>query len=103
MNDARHHIRYLGFETGPTGGRRLEYSITSPTQPPRRAAVEIPLEAFSGPQHLTFQDAAFVGSERLRAELKQKSNSDGGSLNLVLALDDIGRFRPRRRAATKRA
>jgi hypothetical protein len=102
MKDARLHIRYLGFETGPTG-RRLEYTITSTTRAPRHAAVEIPFEAFTGPQHLTFQDAAIVGSERLRAELELESDSNSGSLNLILALEDVGRFRPRRRAATKRA
>ena len=104
MNEATHHIRYLGFETEPTGGRRLEYAITFPAKPSRRAVVEIPVEAFTGPERVTFQDAAIVGCERLRVELEHEQRSGRNhSLNVILTPDEVARYRPRRRVATRRA
>lgn len=95
------HIRYLGFETPASGGRRLQYAITAPEQPSRHVSIDIPVEAFSGSRRITFQDGAAVGYEKIRSVL---DSGEGDSLEagVVLSLEDIERFRPRRRAAARR-
>jgi hypothetical protein len=95
------NIRYLGFEALAPGGRRLQYAITSREFPTRQASVSIPADAFSGPKRVTFQEGATIGYEKLRQELDAGAALD--PLSFELSPDDIERFRPRRRAATKRA
>jgi len=44
-----YNIRYIGFESLADARRLLEYAITAKGMPARRATVEIPGSAFSGP------------------------------------------------------
>ena len=101
MREERDHIRYLGFEVGDDGGRRLQYTITSVGRPARRAMIAVPSAAFMGPQRISFQDASVVGYERLRFELLGNTREEA-NYSITLTAEDIERFRPRRRAATKR-
>ena len=102
MNDhSLLNIRYVGFESLSDTGRRLEYAITGKGMSPRRAVVEIPAFAFSGPNRVTFQDSAAIGYEKLRREI-----SAGGlpedPLFFILTSAEIKEYRPRRRAAEKK-
>lgn len=94
----KHNIRYVGFESLADAARRLEYVITSQEEPPRRAIVEIPGAAFSGPNRITFQESAAIGYEKLRREI----DSGIGLLTFVLTPADIEALRSRRRGAGKR-
>jgi hypothetical protein len=84
------------------GRRRLEYAITAKGTAPRGATVEIPAAAFTGPSRVSFQEIAAIGYEKLRREI-----AAGGSPEtpptFVLSLEDIEQYRPRRRAAGKKA
>lgn len=97
-----HNIRYIGFQSLADGRRRMEYAITTKGTAPRSATVEIPGAAFTGPRRVSFQEIAAIGYEKLRREI-----AAGGLSNLshsfVLSLVDIEEYRPRRRAAGKKA
>lgn len=97
----KYNIRYLGFESMADGGRRLDFSITTPGQPPRRARFEIPAGAFSGTNRVTFQESAALCYEKLRNVVGQGNDGDG-LLEFKVTEMDIEEFRPRgRRAAAK--
>jgi hypothetical protein len=98
-SNGKYNIRYVGFESLADAGRRLEYVITSQKGPPRRAIVEIPGAAFSGPNRVTFQESAAICYEKLRREIEM----DAGSLTFVLTIGEIEALRPRRRSAGKKA
>jgi hypothetical protein len=94
-----YNIRYIGFESLADGRRRLEYAITAKGMPTRRATVEIPGSAFSGPTRITFQESGAIGYEKVRREVSAGAPPDE-SLAFVLTSADIEAYRPRRRAAT---
>jgi hypothetical protein len=99
-NVGRYNIRYVGFESLPDASRRLEYVITSREEPTRRAIVEIPGAAFSGPNRVGFQESATICYEKLRREVDNVNNGD--TLTFVLTTEDIEQFRPRKRGAGKK-
>ena len=101
-NASRYNIRYVGFESVGDSGRLLEYAITSTDEATRRATVEVPASAFSGPQRMTFQECAKVGFEKLRREI-DAAPQNRGLLTFVLTTEEIESLRPRRRAAAKKA
>jgi len=101
-NENTYNIRYVGFESVGDAGRLLEYAITSQEEATRRATVEIPAAAFSGPQRMTFQECAKVGFEKLRREI-DADPQNRGLLTFVLTTEEIESLRPRRRAAAKKA
>ena len=96
-----HHIRYVGFESMADARRRLEYAITAKGLPTRRATVEIPGSAFSGPNRVTFQESAAICYEKLRHEVAEVISLEE-PLALILTSADIEEYRPRRRAAGKK-
>ena len=98
----RYNIRYVGFESVGAAGRLLEYAITSTEEATRRATVEIPAAAFSGPQRMTFQECAKVGWEKLRREI-DAGPQNRNPLTFVLTPEDIESLRPKRRASAKKA
>jgi hypothetical protein len=95
------NIRYIGFESLEGARRQLEYAITARGAPTRKAIVEIPGSAFTGPNRVTFQESAAICYEKLRREVSSDSPSDA-PLVFVLTSEDIEKFRPRRRAAGKK-
>ena len=97
-----YNIRYIGFESLAEARRRLEYAITAKGMPTRRATVEIPGSAFSGPARITFQESAAIGYEKVRREMSAGPPPDE-DLAFVLTPADIDAYRPRRRAATNAA
>ena len=101
-NANRYNIRYVGFESVGDSGRLLEYAITSTEEATRRATVEVPASAFSGPQRMTFQECAKVGFEKLRREIEAAPQSRG-LLTVVLTPQDIELLRTRRRSSAKKA
>lgn len=100
-NASKYNIRYVGFESLSDASRRLEYVITSKEEPTRKAIVEIPGTAFSGPNRVTFQESASICYEKLRREVVDLE--DSGALRFVLTTADIEAFRPRRRSAVRKA
>lgn len=96
-----HHIRYVGFESMADARRRLEYAITAQGLPTRRATVEIPGSAFSGPNRVTFQESAAICYEKLRHEVAEVMSLEQ-PLAFILTSADIEEYRPRRRAAGKK-
>jgi hypothetical protein len=70
--NGEHNIRYIGFESLSDARRRLEYAITAKGVPTRRASVEIPGSAFSGPNRVTFQESAAIGYEKVRREVSDR-------------------------------
>jgi hypothetical protein len=100
-NASRYNIRYVGFESVGVSGRLLEYAITSTEEATRRATVEVPASAFSGPRRMTFQECAKVGCEKLRREI-EADPQNRGLLTVVLTTEDIELLRTRRRTSVKR-
>lgn len=94
-----YNIRYIGFESLAEARRRLEYAITARGMPARRATVDIPGSAFSGPARITFQESAAIGYEKVRREVAA-SPTQNEPLAFVLTAADIEIYRPRRRAAS---
>lgn len=101
-DNGAHNIRYIGFQSLADGRRRLEYAITAKGMSPRTATVEIPAAAFTGPRRVSFQEIAAIGYEKLRREIAEGDLPDS-SHAFVLSLVDIEEYRPRRRAAGKKA
>jgi hypothetical protein len=93
----KYNIRYLGFESMPDGGRRLDFSITSTGDTPRRASFEIPSGAFNGTNRVTFQEAAALCYEKLRSEIGHDQALS--ILHFRVTQGDIETFRPRGRRA----
>jgi hypothetical protein len=102
---SKYNIRYVGFESLPDGGRRLDYAITAPSAPARSASIHIPAAAFMGPGRVTFQESATIGCEKIRRELELGIDSEAPAQlpsSMTLSAEDIEQFRPRKRAAGKR-
>jgi hypothetical protein len=99
---SKFNIRYVGFESLADGARRLDYAITSQGEPARYARIQIPASAFSGPTRVTFQESATICYERLRRELETLAEIQS-STTFTLTDRDIEEFRPRKRAAGKKA
>src|SRR5437762_3168432 len=102
MEATRYNIRYVGFESLADGARRLDYVITSRDASARYARFHIPAEAFSGTGRVSFQDTATVCYEKLRRELETETDPLS-SFAFTLTAEDIEQFRPKRRAAGKKA
>jgi hypothetical protein len=98
---SKYNIRYVGFESLPDGGRRLDYAITTQGAPPRYARIQIPASAFSGAGRVTFQESATICYEKLRREVEAATEPQN-AISFTLSPEDIDRFRPRRRAAGKK-
>ena len=98
----RYNIRYLGFEGLAGGGRCLHYSITSPGEAPRRVRMEIPPEAFGGDRRVAFQESTTICYEKLRSEIERQVEMQS-PMHFRITAADIEEFRPRRRAAAKKA
>lgn len=93
-----YHIRYLGFESLSNSGRRLDYALTARGRPSRKASVEIPSEAFTGPNRVTFQECAAIGYEKVRRELSlEGEEASERQLDFVLTIAEIGEISPRHR------
>jgi len=103
----KYNIRYVGFESLANGARRLDYAITSQGVSARHASFHIPAAAFSGVARVTFQDSTTVCYEKLRRELENREVENKvepqSSFAFTLTPADIEQFRPRRRAAAKKA
>jgi hypothetical protein len=97
----KYNIRYVGFESLADGSRRLNYAITAQGAPARSASLVIPGSAFNGPARVTFQDSSAICYEKLRHELDTQTEPIN-VWTMTLTAEDIERYRPRRRAATKR-
>jgi hypothetical protein len=91
------NIRYLGFESAPGGGRRLEFSVTSPGVV-SRVTLEIPSSSFSGSDRISFQESTAVCYEKLR-DLIDREQAVQDAMHLLVTQHDIEQFRPRRRRA----
>jgi hypothetical protein len=96
-NVSKYNIRYLGFESMAHGGRRLDFSLTSAGEAPRRASFEIPSGAFNGSNRVTFQEAAALCYEKLRNAIEQDESLP--LLHFRVTPEDIEEFRPRGRKA----
>jgi hypothetical protein len=94
---SKYNIRYLGFESMPDGGRRLDFSITTSGEPPRRTSFEVPAGAFSGTNRVTFQETAALCYEKLRDAIDHDEFLTAQHFKLTQA--DIETFRPRGRRA----
>jgi hypothetical protein len=95
------NIRYLGFETTVGGGRRLDFSVTSPGKTPTRATINVPSCAFNGTNRISFQETAALCYEKLRDVIERELFQE--ALLLSLTDQDILEFRPRgRRAAVRK-
>jgi hypothetical protein len=100
--EGKQNIRYLGFETTPDGGRRFDFSITATGHTSTRVTLDIPGQAYTGDNRISYQESAKICYEKLRVLLDA---SDGleESLHIDLTREDIARFRhvPRGRARPK--
>ena len=94
---AKYNIRYLGFESMADGGRRLDFSITTSGESPRRASFEVPSDAFSGTNRVTFQETAALCYEKLRDAIEHDQIFSVSHFKLTHL--DIEAFRPRGRRA----
>jgi hypothetical protein len=94
-----YNIRYIGFESLADARRRMEYAITAKGVAARRATVDIPGSAFTGPNRVSFQESASIGYEKVRQEISTGIPTDS-PLAFVLSPADIEAYRPRRRTAT---
>jgi hypothetical protein len=100
IKEAKQNIRYLGFETLPDGGRRFDFSITSPGQASTRVTLNIPALAFAGENRISYQESAKICLEKLRVILA--SESAASTLRPIpITYDDIARFRPIKRGQTR--
>mgnify|MGYP006955656078 CR=1 FL=1 len=94
-----YNIRYIGFESLADSRRRMEYAITAKGVAARRATVDIPGSAFTGPNRVSFQESASIGYEKVRRELSTGIHANS-TLVFGLTPEDIVAYRPRRRTAT---
>src|SRR5207244_3066085 len=92
------NIRYLGFESGSDGGRRLTFSVTSPGRKGTRVTFDIPGGAFSGEGRISFQESAALCYEKLR-DLIARDSEVQSPLHVAVTELDIRQFRPRGRRA----
>jgi hypothetical protein len=99
MSDMKQNIRYLGFKNTSDGGRRFDFSITAAGKSATQVSMDIPGGMFTGTQRITFQESAKICYEKLRLMLASEK-AISGSLQILLTIDDIQRFRhiPRGRA-----
>ena len=97
--DAKQNIRYLGFETTSDGGRRFEFAITTTGLSPTRVTLDIPADAFSGANRISYQESAKICYEKIRALLDGQAEIST-SVQIELTRQDIARYRyiPRGRA-----
>jgi hypothetical protein len=99
---SKYNVRYVGFESLPDGGRRVDYAITAQATPARSASIHVPASAFTGPNRLTFQEIATIGCEKIRHELETQPEIQITGC-VTLSAEEIEEFRPRKRAAGKRS
>ena len=93
------NIRYLGFESLPDGGRRLDFSITAHGRETQRASFEVPFSVFTGSNRVSFQESAALCYEKLRYLIEREDTLT--AVRFKVTEGDIETFRPRRRAAAR--
>jgi hypothetical protein len=103
--EPKQNIRYLGFETTSDGGRRFDFSITARGQSSARVTLDIPGQAFTGENRISYQESAKICYEKLRVLIEGESGISDISTpsHISITREDIARFRhvPRGRARPK--
>jgi len=92
MRDSNQKIRYLGFQSTADGGRRLRFSVDESGQTSATLVIKISASLFTGPERISFQEAAGICCRKLR------QNLDDGTLRasihqLELNSDDVAHYR----------
>src|SRR5262245_27882489 len=98
--DSKQNIRYLGFETTPDGGRRFDFSITATGHASTRVTLDIPGQAYTGDNRITYQESAKICYEKLRVLLESPDRL-AEALQIDLTREEIARVRHIRRGRAR--
>jgi hypothetical protein len=67
---AKPTIRYLGFKCATDGGRQLGFSVDEDAAPATTLLITISGALFTGPERISFQDAALICCTKLREDVE---------------------------------
>ena len=96
MKDSNRMIHYLGFESTPNGGRRLQFSVDENHEEAAMFVVTISGTSFIGPGKISFQESAGICRTMLRKGLDAgtlEGKPEGKAAHLALTTGDIAQFR----------
>lgn len=96
MKDSNRMIHYLGFQSTPDGGRRLQFSVDESHEAAATFVITISGSFFSGPGKISFQESAGICRTMLRKGLDAgtlEGQSQGKAAQLALTTGDIAQFR----------
>ena len=89
-------IRYLGFKSVPGGGRQLQFAVDEYAAPTITLVITIPDALFTGPQGISFQDAALICRTKLREDV-EAGVIHTSSEKIQLTTIDVAQYREQTR------
>ena len=92
MKDSNRMIHYLGFQSTPDGGRRLQFSVDESHEEAAMFMITISGSFFTGPGKISFQESAGICRTMLRKGL-DAGTLEGKKAQLELTTGDIAQFR----------
>ena len=96
MKDSNRMIHYLGFQSTPNGGRRLQFSVDESHEEAAVFLITISGAAFTGPGKISFQESAGICRTMLLKGLDAGTldgPSQGKTALLELTPVDVAQFR----------
>ena len=100
MRDPKSSVRYLGCETLPDGGRRLDFSFAGVNNPVRYISVKASADLFSGPDHLSIQECTGICFETVKYRVVGEREAIPDSIKLTSS--DIAQHRKPEKTTRRR-
>ncbi|HLH29870.1 MAG TPA: hypothetical protein VKY31_01620 [Terriglobia bacterium] len=91
MKDPKVSVRYLGFHAMSDGGRRFDFSFSSPDASEHLISVQAPHDLFVGPEHMNIQECPGICYETLKCHLV--GTSEAVPVSICLTSADVAEHR----------